>query len=334
MFFIDGDKRDLMLSSVGIDITNYCNLDCVHCLRDKVAPRKHMSLDTLKRILTETSHIGIRNSAITGGEIALHPQLKEVFEMHAEMKIPFNFVSNGIYFHEKILPLLTDKIKKFLTVVCFSLDGATEESHGALRGSGNFEAVIKSIQTCVRMGLPVSVKSVVHKKNLQEVEDIAFLCASLGVANLGYIYPTPTQRMLQANLMPSNKEWVKVSNTIKRKIMSLYAMAIGIEGASETTVKATFCNPARSLEFDHEGNMIFCCNLSNPTAGDKLNTLGKEFIANIHETDIKEAVLLHYERLGWFMERINKVNGDEGPSIGRCSDCFKLFGKAPWGDKK
>ncbi len=65
-----------MLKTVAIDITTHCNLKCLHCLRDKISPRKHISLELLEIILKQISSVEMREACLTGGEIALHPDLE------------------------------------------------------------------------------------------------------------------------------------------------------------------------------------------------------------------------------------------------------------------
>jgi len=85
-----------MINSISIDITNHCNFDCIHCLRDKLAPKVHMELDLLEYILQQVSSLGIFQSCLTGGEATLHPRLGDVFDLHVKYGVEFNIVSNGV----------------------------------------------------------------------------------------------------------------------------------------------------------------------------------------------------------------------------------------------
>ena len=106
-------------------------------------------------------------------------------------------------------------------------------------------------------------------------------------------------------------------------------MEIGIEGYKDPEFGIQFCNPAYGLSMDHEGNLIFCCNLSHPTAGKVPDTFGREFLGNIKEIGIEEGILRHYRLLAWFMKKImdSMVIGSQGIN---CVDCFQLFGKMDW----
>ncbi len=318
-----------MIYNVAIDITNYCNFDCIHCLRDKVAPRTHMDPETLECIIREISSVGIGDVCLTGGEPALHPELARVFDIIADHGIRFSLVSNGFLFKEKIFPLFTKKIRKYLTGACFSLDGATAASHDMIRMKGSFKKVLSSIDACVKKNIPVSVKSIVHRENRNDIVDVAHLCTSRGVGNLGYVLLTPTPLLVSRNLLPTPEEYMEVIKYITGRIMPSFSMSINIEGYADPDYKVPFCNPAHGISFDHLGNFIFCCNLSHPTNGDSPNVFGKEYLGNIGEIGIEEGILRHYRKLAWFMDKVMRSDPKKDWPV-NCTKCFRLFGKLKW----
>ena len=318
-----------MIQNVAIDITNHCNFDCIHCLRDKLPPRAHMHPDLLTFILGEISSVGIQNVCLTGGEISLHPELNRVFEILTDYGIRFSLVSNGFLFEEKILPLLNPQIRKYLNGVCFSLDGATAASHDMIRKKGSFKKVVKSLQACVKENIPVSVKSIIHRENRKDITDVAYLCASMGVGSLGYVLLTPTPRLLSSDLMPTPEEYMEITRYITGRIIPSFAMVINIEGFADPDYKVPFCNPAEGLSVDHDGNLIFCCNLSHPTAGDRPNSFGREFLGNIKEIGIEEGILRHYQTFAWFMDKVMSSHRERAQLV-NCTNCFRLFDKLNW----
>ncbi len=319
-----------MISTVAVDITNHCNFDCIHCIRDKLSPRAHLSLELLDFILKEVSSVGIREISFTGGEIALHPDLKNIFELVSKHKLYFNFVTNGYLFKEKILPVINPGIKKYLSGICFSLDGATPETHDFIRKKGSFKKVIGAIASCVKEGIEVSVKSIIYNRNINEIPDIAMLCASLGVRDVGFIVLTPSPRMVKAGLMPSPDEYRDIIRYIQSSIISSFSIDINIEGYSDDDRMFRFCNPAYGLSIDHEGNFIFCCNLSHPAADSKPDNFGKEFLGNIRQIGIQEGIIRHYQLLAWFMEKTIKSPIFQDLPGGACTACYYLFDKMNW----
>ncbi|MBN2688182.1 MAG: radical SAM protein, partial [Deltaproteobacteria bacterium] len=164
-----------MINNIAIDITNYCNFDCIHCIRDKIAPRAHMDPELFNFILGQITSVGIQDACLTGGEPALHPDLAGIFKSFSDFGVYFSLVSNGFLFEDIILPLFDSKVREYLTGVCFSLDGSTAASHDMIRREGSFERVISSINACVKQNIPVSVKSIVHRENMDGIVDVAAL---------------------------------------------------------------------------------------------------------------------------------------------------------------
>ena len=288
-----------------------------------------MSLELLDLILREITSVGIMNICLTGGEPALHPELNRVCALMADYEVQFSLVSNAFLFEDRILPLFNSKVRDHLTGVCFSLDGATSAAHDMIRKKGSFDKVINSIKACVKEKIPVSVKSIVHRENRKDIVEVAHLCASIGVGNLGYVLLTPTPRLVSKNLIPTAEEYMEVTRYIIGRIMPSFSMAINVEGYADPEYKVPFCNPAHGTSIDHLGNLIFCCNLSHPTNGDTPNILGKEYLGNIGEIGIEEGILRHYRTMAWFMDKI--MHSDfkkEGPV--NCTKCFRLFGKLKW----
>jgi len=288
-----------------------------------------MDLELLEFILGQITSVGIHDACLTGGEPALHPDLAGIFKSFSDYGVRFSLVSNGFLFEDAILPLFDSKAREYLTGVCFSLDGATAASHDMIRREGSFERVVSSIDACVKKNIPVSVKSIVHKENMDDIADVAFLCASRGVENLGYVLLTPTPLLVSRGLMPTSEEYRAITRYIIGRIVPSFAMVVNVEGYADPDYRVSFCNPAQGLSVDHEGNLIFCCNLSHPTAGDRADTFGKEFLGNIRDIGIEEGILRHYRTFAWFMSKVME-SGPDGLKERNCPACFQLFGKLDW----
>ena len=125
------------------------------------------------------------------------------------------------------------------------------------------------------------------------------------------------------------QEYEEVIRYIKSQITPTFSMRIDVEGYSDPDLKVGFCNPFHGIAMDHQGNLIFCCNLSHPTAKDRPDTFGKEFLGNIAEIGIEEGLLRHYRLMGWFMEKVINANVTQEPGS-NCTNCFHLFGKMEW----
>jgi MoaA/NifB/PqqE/SkfB family radical SAM enzyme len=163
-----------MAFSVGIGLTNECNLRCPHCYRpDMVIDRL-----TFHDIRQVCESIPIRSMNLGVGENGLHPEYQAILDYLWDRGVKTTITSNGLSIHA-----LTDQAVKRFHSVEFSLDFPTEREHDAFRGQGNWRGVMTEIERCADIGLSVTVTSVMMSINYNKLGDLAKVASSLG-ANL------------------------------------------------------------------------------------------------------------------------------------------------------
>jgi len=125
-----------MKYSVGIGLTNNCNLNCGHCYRDKT----QISNITLKQIqiLCETFPIGAMGFGT--GETILNPEFYQILEFLSTQNIKISLASNGL-----TLTSLPENYLTFFHDVEVSIDFPTKKEQDNFRGSGNWDLVHQAI---------------------------------------------------------------------------------------------------------------------------------------------------------------------------------------------
>lgn len=81
-----------------IRITNYCNMNCAHCMEDSTTAGKHMSKDVLRRVVDFVTTIEAKSLQISGGEPTDHPQFEEYLDYilnNITNKCEITLLSNG-----------------------------------------------------------------------------------------------------------------------------------------------------------------------------------------------------------------------------------------------
>ena len=126
-----------MAFSVGIGLTNECNLRCPHCYRPD------MWLDRLTfhdvRLICESIPVQSMNLGV--GENGFHPEYRRILEYLAARGIKTSITSNSAS-----IAMLTDaEVQRFHSVE-FSLDFPTEREHDTFRGQGNWHAVMSALE--------------------------------------------------------------------------------------------------------------------------------------------------------------------------------------------
>ena len=175
-----------MAFSVGIGLTNECNLRCAHCYRPDMATDR-LSIADVRRV---SESIPIKSMNLGVGENGLHPDYEAILEYIWERGIKTSITSNG--FSIQRLPDLA--VKRFHSVE-FSLDFPTEREHDAFRGPGNWRAVMASLERCSGLGVPVTVTAVMMSTNYDRMPALARVAASVGANLRVNIYqPSKTDR--------------------------------------------------------------------------------------------------------------------------------------------
>ena len=175
-----------MAFSVGIGLTNECNLRCPHCYRPDMA----IDRLTLQDVRQVCESIPVRSMNLGVGENGLHPEYRAILEYLGARGITTSITSNGL----SIQALPDEAVKRFHSVE-FSLDFPTEREHDAFRGQGNCRTVMAALERCAILGLRVAVTSVMMSINYDRLADLAKFASACGANLRVNIYqPAKTDR--------------------------------------------------------------------------------------------------------------------------------------------
>lgn len=163
-----------MAFSVGIGLTNECNLRCPHCYR----PDMRLDRLTFQQVRQICQSIAVGSMNLGVGENGLHPDYQAILAYLHAHGIKTSMTSNSA----SIQMLSDDALRQFHSVE-LSLDFPSEQEHDAFRGEGNWRAVMAALARCAALGLPVTITAVMMRINYHKVANIANVAATLG-ANL------------------------------------------------------------------------------------------------------------------------------------------------------
>jgi radical SAM protein with 4Fe4S-binding SPASM domain len=175
-----------LLFSIGLGLTNECNLRCPHCYRpDMVAQRL-----TLRDVQQVCESLPVRSVNLGVGENGLHPEYGAILRYLDQKALRTSITSNGLS-----LQALDDAaVKRFHSVEC-SLDFPTERDHDAFRGVGNWRTVLSTLERCGRLGVSVTVTAVMMSINYDRLAELARLAAGFGAHLRVNVYqPSKTDR--------------------------------------------------------------------------------------------------------------------------------------------
>ncbi len=140
-----GNPLDLAPTTLNVELTNICNLDCVMCPAYHVKrPKGYMDLQTFQDLLPEAVDLGVKQIGLfTTGESILHRQVGDFVRAAKEtglyiyMDINGNFIRQGV--HEELVEAGLDSLK-------FGIDAPNQEIYSQVRRGGEFDKVLENLK--------------------------------------------------------------------------------------------------------------------------------------------------------------------------------------------
>lgn len=157
--------------SLGLGLTNECNLTCSFCYRDPTRSDR-LSLEQVKSTLEA---LPVRSVNLGTGENGMHPEFPAILEYLKTQPVKLTITSNG---HSAAL--LGDAELRAFHDVEFSLDYAAEAEQDAQRGAGNWALIQQQADRCARLGVPVTFVAVMMKSNYRRLAAVASVAKQFG----------------------------------------------------------------------------------------------------------------------------------------------------------
>jgi sulfatase maturation enzyme AslB (radical SAM superfamily) len=137
-----------------------CNLECRHCFIS-CHPHNHtfgfLNLETVRRALEDSVHLGVKEYYFTGGEPFLNPEMTAILEMTLRYG-PATVLTNGTILRNEWLGRLVraEASTSYSLEFRVSLDGFTAADNDPIRGEGTFVKIVAGIRRLAAHGfLPI-----------------------------------------------------------------------------------------------------------------------------------------------------------------------------------
>jgi sulfatase maturation enzyme AslB (radical SAM superfamily) len=324
---------------LAVELANICNLHCSYCFRaDENLYSRHakfFSIDLLRRVIGEArTTANIERVSFTGGEPTLHPAFAETLQAVGDAGLTSSFVTNGWHF-DRIWPAIQAN-RASVTHVAFSLDCITRESHDHWRGAGSFDRLVRAFARCYMSNLPFSIKIVIRRDLVDQLEQIAMFAARMGAASLHFAHVMPTSRAVvddSALTLPEQR----VAEEEIAILARIFKMGIGIDvGYYNVDERRPPCAPlaTTSMNIDFRGRLSLCCNLSGYRGAaeepDVVADLNVESFASAYARFVELAsAQLEKRKAALAVLRSQGVTPDMYTGS-PCMFCLQSFGKIPW----
>ena len=157
--------------SLGLGLTNECNLACAFCYRDPTRADR-LSLEQVKSVIES---LPVRSVNLGTGENGMHPDYKAILTYLRAQPLKLTITSNG----HSVAVLEDHDLRNFHDIE-FSLDYPTQAEQDAQRGPGNWELIQQQAGRCARLGVPVTIIAVMMKSNYLRLADVARVAKRYG----------------------------------------------------------------------------------------------------------------------------------------------------------
>ena len=165
------------------ELTYACPLACPYCSNplDFAAQRAELTTDDWRRVFTEAEALGVMQLHLTGGEPLVRKDL-ELLASHARgLGLYVNLVTSGLPLERSRLAALRDA---GVDHVQLSIQDARAETSDLVAGTASFDQKMRVAAWVKELGLAFTMNTVLHRKNLDHVEEIVALAERLGADRL------------------------------------------------------------------------------------------------------------------------------------------------------
>lgn len=210
------------------ELIGRCNLRCQMCYvrqaaNDRQIMRQELTARQWIHLAEEAREAGMLYLLLTGGEVFLRPDFREIYEELSKMGFRITIYTNGT--------LITPEIATWLGRIPpvnmeVSLYGASAETYSAVTGSAEaYEHALRGVDLLIAEGLPVQLRTTVIKANAADHDKLVELAGSRNRI-LRYCFyisprrdnPTGTPDALRLNPYDITQYELKAGTTYSQKV--------------------------------------------------------------------------------------------------------------------
>ncbi|MBU7016572.1 MAG: radical SAM protein [Theionarchaea archaeon] len=163
-------KLKYPLEAAQIEITNKCNLSCLHCFNNSGNPHPHeLTTQEILSAIDALSRGGVHQITMTGGEPLLHPHIFNIIEHARKAPMSVDLFTNGTLITEDMVNQFKNRIRRFN----ISLDSVDASIHDTFRGKkGALEKTLQAITLLKEAGFPMKFTISLSQLNKSTIKDV------------------------------------------------------------------------------------------------------------------------------------------------------------------
>ncbi len=165
------------------ELTYRCPLRCPYCSNPTDLAKHDGELDTAtwSRVLGEAEAIGVVQVHFTGGEPLARKDLEALVTRAKELELYSNLVTSGVPLTKERLAGL---VERGLDHVQVSIQSARADRADAIAGYAAHPQKLQVMRWVKELGLPLTMNVVLHRKNLDEIDELVAMAEDVGASRL------------------------------------------------------------------------------------------------------------------------------------------------------
>lgn len=183
-----------MLKEISIEITRKCPNNCLHCssLSNKTC-KELLPYDKFKEVILDAKQLGAKTICLSGGEPFLHNRIVDMIRLVSECGMDCYVYTSGIVLdtldQPMSIPVETLKqISGYVTKLIFNIEAGTEQTYNRIMGTKYcFKKMQESALCAARAGLCTEAHFVPMKININEMNEVMFLCKKIQISKLSFL---------------------------------------------------------------------------------------------------------------------------------------------------
>jgi pyrroloquinoline quinone biosynthesis protein E len=167
------------------ELTYRCPLHCPYCSNPlnigESRYGRELSTEEWQRVFREAAALGVLQLALTGGEPMARKDIVELARTSTENRLYSTLVTSALPFPRKRVEALKEA---GLDHVQISIQDSERASSDEIAGTVSFTRKIQAAGLTRELEFPLTINVVLHRRNLDRIEDIIGLAEELGARRL------------------------------------------------------------------------------------------------------------------------------------------------------
>lgn len=200
-------NSEIKLEMSWIEITQTCNMKCLHCYEGEIHKSKKnvLELNEWKNVIDQLAAQKIKRLIVIGGEPDCHKNLLDILEYASKFDFKTVLFTNATLLSKELIKCIIENE----IIVKVSVYGQCAEIHDRVTTvSGSFDKPVAAVNNLVKNGVYVEAAIIIMKENQDYLYQIVNFVKEIGMHYKKYDVIREVFGGKQSEHIPTNKELI------------------------------------------------------------------------------------------------------------------------------